>query len=53
MIIIKEDFQDFDTLEYPYDHFHTALGECHHIKHDGYYGNFYDPIPLHQWRSLE
>ena len=53
MIIIKEDFQDFDTIEYPYDHFHTALGEYHHIKHDGYYGNFYDPIPLHQWRSLD
>ena len=53
MIIIKEDFSDFDTLEYPYDHGHTALGEYHHIVHDGYYGNFYDPVPLHQWRSLD
>ena len=53
MILIKEDFSDFKTEEFPYDHGHTALGEYHHIKYDGYYGNFYDPVPLHQWRSLD
>lgn len=53
MIIIKEDFSDFKTEEFPYDHGHTALGEYHHIKYDGYTGNFYDPVPLHQWRSLD
>ena len=53
MILIKEDFNDFKTEEFPYDHGHTALGEYHHIKYDGYYGNFYDPVPLHQWRSLD
>ena len=53
MIIIEENFSDFETKEFPYDIGHTALGEYHHIKYDGYYGNFYDPIPLHQWRSLD
>ncbi len=53
MIIIKEDFSDFKIEEFPYDHGHTALGEYHHIKYDGYTGNFYDPVPLHQWRSLD
>ncbi|MCR5350320.1 MAG: hypothetical protein K6E20_04935 [Acholeplasmatales bacterium] len=53
MILIKEDFSDFNTEEFPYDLGHTALGEYHHIKYDGYYGNFYDPTPLHQWRSLD
>lgn len=53
MIVIKEDFKDFNTCEFPYDLGHTALGEYHHIKYPGYYGNFYDPVPLHQWRSLD
>ncbi|MBR6072036.1 MAG: hypothetical protein IKP77_04295 [Acholeplasmatales bacterium] len=53
MIIINEDFNDFNTGEFPYDLGHTALGEYHHIVYPGYYGNFYDPVPLHQWRSLD
>ena len=53
MILIKEDFSDFPLGELPYDKFHSALGEYHHIKYDGYFGSFYDPIPLHQWRSLD
>ena len=53
MIVIKEDFSDFYTSELPYDKGHTALGEYHHIEYDGYFGNFYDPVPLHQWRSLD
>ena len=53
MIFIKEDFNDFKIGELPYDKGHTALGEYHHIDYDGYFGNFYDPIALHQWRSLD
>ena len=53
MEIIKEDFSDFSLSEYPYDRGHTALGEYHHISAPGYYGNWYDPISLHQWRSLD
>ena len=53
MEIIKEDFSDFSLSEYPYDRGHTALGEYHHISVPGYYGNWYDPISLHQWRSLD
>ena len=53
MILINEDFKDFNTGEFPYDKGHTALGEYHHIIYDGYYGNFYDPVPLHQWRSFD
>lgn len=53
MILFKEDFSDFPLAEYPYDKGHTALGEYHYIVQDGYYGNFYDPISLHQWRSLD
>ncbi len=50
--VISENFQNFPLGELPYDHFHTALGEYHYID---YYKNYdwYDPIPLHQWRSLD
>ena len=50
--LIDETFKDLDLTDYPYDKFHTALGEYHHIKEDLKYGNFYDPIPLYQYRSL-
>ena len=53
MIVIKEDFKDFKTGEFPYDKMHTALGEYHHFKNPGYSGNFYDTVSLHQWRSLD
>ena len=53
MILIKEDFNDFKLSELPYDKGHTALGEYHYLKYDGYIGNFYDPICLHQWRSQD
>lgn len=51
--IINEDFSDFKLGELPYDKGHTALGEYHYIKKDGYFGNWYDPISLHQWRSCD
>ena len=51
--LIDENFKDFDLTEFPYDKFHTALGEYHHIKPEGKTGNWYDPICLHQWRSLD
>ncbi len=50
---IKEDFQDLELNEFPYDRQHSALGEYHHFIHKGKYGNWYDPISLHQWRSLD
>ncbi len=52
-ILINEDFKDLNLGEFPYDKFHTALGEYHYLKFEGNYGNWYDPIPLHQWRSLD
>lgn len=51
--LINEDFKDLELREFPYDKFHTALGEYHHIKEPGIYGNWYDPISLHQYRSLD
>lgn len=51
--IINENFQDLELNEFPYDRGHTALGEYHYIKHKGVYGNWFDPICLHQWRSLD
>lgn len=51
-VIINEDFEDFKATEFPYDHDHSALGEYHHVMPNGYTGSFYDPISLHQWRSL-
>ncbi len=50
--LINEDFKRFSCDEFPYDKFHTALGEYHHFE----YGNcfdYYDPIPLHKWRSMD
>ena len=52
-IIVYEDFTDLELNEFPYDRGHTALGEYHYIKQEGIYGNWYDPICLHQWRSLD
>lgn len=52
-IVIKEDFQDLELNEFPYDRAHSALGEYHYVKQEGIYGNWYDPIALHQWRSLD
>ncbi len=53
MRIIKEDFSNLDLGEFPYDKGHSALGEYHHVVMPGNYGNWYDPIALHQWRSLD
>lgn len=53
MLLFKEDFSDLELNEFPYDRGHTALGEYHHYVQSGKYGNWYDPIPLHQWRSLD
>lgn len=52
-ILYNEDFKDFPLDEFPYDKGHTALGEYHYIKQKGYYGNWYDPICNHQWRSMD
>ena len=51
-ILYKEDFKDFPLGEFPYDHEHSAAGEYQTIVYPGYYGSFYDPIQLHQWRSM-
>lgn len=51
--LYQEDFTDFELGEFPYDKGHSALGEYHYIKPYGYTGNWYDPISLHQWRSLD
>lgn len=53
MLLFKEDFSDLELNEFPYDRGHTALGEYHYFMQNGNYGNWYDPIPLHQWRSLD
>lgn len=52
-VLYNEDFKDFPLGEFPYDKGHTALGEYHCFKHPGYYGAWYDPISLHQWRSMD
>ena len=51
--VINEKFDDLELGEFPYDRGHSALGEYHHIVQPGVYGNWYDPIALHQWRSLD
>ena len=51
--LIDENFKSFPTKELPYDKFHTALGEYHHIEYEGYIGNWYDPIDNHQWRTSD
>ena len=51
--IVFEDFKDLELNEFPYDRAHTALGEYHHRRYQGTYGAWYDPIPLHQWRSMD
>ena len=51
--LFKEDFKDLELNEFPYDKMHSALGEYHYVKQEGVYGNWYDPICLHQWRSTD
>lgn len=53
MILYNENFDDFPLEEFPYNHGHTAAGEYHYVSYEGYKGNWYDPIELHQWRSQE
>lgn len=53
MILFDEKFDDFKLDEFPYNHGHTAAGEYHYVNYEGYKGNWYDPIELHQWRSQE
>lgn len=53
MKLIKEDFKKFKLTELPYDKGHTALGEYHYYYPEGYFGDWYDPICLHQWRTLD
>lgn len=53
MFLINEDFSDFPIGEFPYDSGATALGEYHCFINKGYYGSWYDPISLHQWRSMD
>ena len=53
MLIYNEDFNDFKLEEFPYNHSHSAVGEYHYVLYEGYKGNWYDPIELHQWRSQE
>ena len=50
-LFYKCDFSNFKLNEFPYDHDHSAVCEYHYHKNEGYYGDFYDPISLHQWRS--
>ncbi len=52
-ILFNESFNDFPLDELPYDKGHSALGEYHYIKNEGYIGNWYDPICNHQWRSQD
>lgn len=52
-ILFHEDFKDLELAEFPYDRGHTALGEYHYLKQKGTYGNWFDPISLHQWRSMD
>ncbi len=51
-ILYNEDFKDFPLEEFPYDNEHSAVGEYHTVEFSGYKGDFYDPIQLHQWRSM-
>lgn len=51
--LIKEDFKDLELNEFPYDKMHSALGEYHYINNQGVHGHWYDPICLHQWRSMD
>ncbi len=51
--LFVEDYYNLKLGEFPYDKGHSALGEYHYIKPEGEYGSFYDPICLHQYRSLD
>ena len=53
MIFCHEKFDDFELGEFPYDKNHSALGEYHFFMPKGYKGNWYDPISLHQFRSMD
>lgn len=42
--LFKEDFKTFKIGEFPYDKGHTAMGEYHFIKNEGYAGRWTDPV---------
>ncbi len=42
--LCREDFQDFSIGEFPYDPDHSASGEYHYVKNEGYCGRWLDQV---------
>lgn len=43
-ILFFDDFKEFPLGPFPYDKEHSAMGEYHYFKEEGYKGDWYDPI---------
>ena len=50
--LAREDFSDFSIGEFPYDREHTATGEYHLIREEGYHGRWTDPVCNFTWLGL-
>lgn len=44
VILFNDDFSSFKIGPLPFDREHSAMGEYHYVKQDGYSGDWYDPI---------
>lgn len=42
--LFSDDFKSFAIGPLPFDREHSAMGEYHYVKNDGYQGQWYDPI---------
>ena len=43
-VLLDENFADFNIGAFPFDAFHSAMGEYHYYPEKGYKGNWFDPI---------
>ncbi len=44
VVLFADDFKSFSIGPLPFDREHSAMGEYHYVKQEGYEGQWYDPI---------
>lgn len=49
--LLHEDFTDFEIGDFPYDREHSAMGEYHLYRNEGYHGGWYDPVVNYTYRG--
>ncbi len=51
VILFEDDFSSFPIGPLPFDREHSAMGEYHYVRQEGYAGQWYDPITNCNYRG--